>query len=59
MSIRLLAKDLYRYQKEVERLERELAIAPAAKQLAIADLLRQTKAERDLLRRALDGEIGR
>jgi hypothetical protein len=59
MSIRLLAKDLYRYQKEVERLERELAIAPAAKQSAIADRLRQAKAERDLLRRALDGEIGR
>ena len=59
MSIRLLAKDLYRYQKEVERLERELAMAPVVKQAGIADRLRQSKAERDLLRRALDGEIGR
>lgn len=59
MSIRLLARDLYRYQKEVERLERELAMAPAAKQPAVADRLRQARAERDLLRRALDGEIGR
>jgi hypothetical protein len=59
MSIQLIAKDLYRYQKEVERLERELAMAPVAKQADVADRLRQTKSERDLLRRALDGVIGR
>jgi uncharacterized protein (UPF0335 family) len=59
MSIKLLAKDLYRYQQEVERLERELASAPADKKESIAERLRQTKADRDLLRRALDGEIGR
>jgi hypothetical protein len=59
MSIKLLVRDLYRYQKEVERLERELAAAAAEKKAAIAERLRQTKADRDLLRRALDGEIGR
>lgn len=59
MSIRLIARDLYRYQKEVERLERELADSPAEKQPAIAERLRQAKAERDLLRRVLDGAIDR
>lgn len=59
MPIRLLAKDLYRCQKEVERLERELAAAAFDKQAAIAERLRRTRAERDMLRRALDGEIGR
>ena len=55
MSIRLLAKDLYRLQREVERLETELASAPLGKQEAIQIKLRQTRAERDRLRAALDG----
>lgn len=59
MSIKMLARDLYRYQKEVDRLERELAGAATEKQPAIAERLRRTKAERDMLRRALDGQIGR
>lgn len=59
MSIKLLAKDLYRYQKEVARLERELVAAPHEKQASIAERLRQARAERDMLRRALDGEIDR
>jgi hypothetical protein len=55
MSIRLLAKDLYRLHQEVERLEAELASAPLGKQEAIRIKLRQTRAERDRLRAALDG----
>jgi hypothetical protein len=52
MSIRLLAKDLYRLHQEVERLETELASAPLGKQEAIQIKLRQTRAERDRLRHA-------
>jgi hypothetical protein len=55
MSIRLLAKDLYRLHQEVERLETELASAPLGKQEAIQIKLRQTRAERDRLRATLDG----
>jgi hypothetical protein len=55
MSIRLLAKDLYRLHQEVERLETELALAPLGKQAAIQTKLRQTRAERDRLRATLDG----
>ena len=35
MSIRLIAKDLYRLRQEVERLETELAAAPMEKKEAI------------------------
>ena len=55
MSIRLIAKDLYRLHQEVERLETELAEAPLDKQEAIQTQLRQTRAERDRLRATLDG----
>jgi hypothetical protein len=55
MSIRLIAKDLYRLQQAVERLETELAAAPLGQQEAIQSQLRQTRAERDRLRAALDG----
>jgi len=56
MSIRLIAKDLYRLHQEVARLETELAAAPPGKQAALQDRLRQTRAERDRLRAALDGQ---
>ena len=55
MSIRLIAKDLYRLRQEVERLENELAAAPMGKQEAIQTRLRQARAERDRLRATLDG----
>ena len=55
MSIRLIAKDLYRLRQEVERLETELAAAPMAEQEAIWARLRQARAERDRLRATLDG----
>ena len=55
MSIRLIAKDLYRLHQEVERLETEFAAAPLDKQEAIQTQLRQTRAERDRLRATLDG----
>lgn len=56
MSIRLLAKDLYRLRQEVERLERELASAAAGQQEKIEAKLREARAERNRLRAILDGQ---
>ena len=56
MSIRLLAQDLYRLTREVERLEKQLAAAPPERRDAIGDDLRRAVADRDRLRGALDGK---
>jgi hypothetical protein len=56
MSIRLLAKDLYRLQQEVEKLESELSAAPADRHEALLESLRRARAERNRLRRLLDGQ---
>lgn len=55
MSIRMIARDLYRLQQEVEELERELDAVPLEKKEGIRDRLRKVKAERDRMRRALEG----
>ena len=59
MSIRLIAKDLYRLQQEVERLEKQLEDTPFEKQTELKDNLRKVKAERNRMRRILDGQIDR
>jgi hypothetical protein len=56
MSIRLIAKELYRLHQEVARWERELAAAPADRREVIEDRLRQARAGRDRLRAILDGQ---
>ncbi|KPJ75893.1 MAG: hypothetical protein AMJ54_13555 [Deltaproteobacteria bacterium SG8_13] len=55
MSIRLIAKELYRLQQEVAKLEKELVGAPAERIEALHDELRKKRAERDRMRRALNG----
>ncbi|UCF56730.1 MAG: hypothetical protein JSW15_11770 [Deltaproteobacteria bacterium] len=55
MSIRMIARDLYRLQQEVEELERQLDAVPLEKKEGIRDRLRKVKAERDRMRRALEG----
>jgi len=59
MSIRLLARELYRLRLEVERLERELASAAAGQEEKIEAELRAARAERGRLRAALDGKTRR
>jgi hypothetical protein len=59
MSIRLLAQDLYRFQSEVERLEKEFAAAPLERKGEIETALRKAKAQKESLRRALDGQLER
>jgi len=58
MSIQLLAKDLYRLIKEVERLEAALAAAPPDERAALQQRLNIARAEKSQLRRALDGSKG-
>jgi hypothetical protein len=56
MSIRLIAQELYRLQKEVEKLEKELARALRDRQGEIEEKLRVVRAERKRMRDALDGQ---
>jgi len=56
MSIRMLAKELYRLQQAVEKLEEELASAAAGQQEMIETKLREARAERSRLRATLDGQ---
>jgi hypothetical protein len=56
MPIRLLARDLYRAQQEVDRLERQLAEAPAGRREELLAGLRRARSERDRLRGFLDGQ---
>jgi hypothetical protein len=55
MSIRLVARDLYRLIRRCEALERKLALSPPGEKAAVEAELRRTRVERDRLRRALDG----
>ena len=59
MSIKLLAKELYRLQKEVDRLEAEMAAVPMMERTRLEEQLRIAKAQREQLRRALDGKLQR
>ncbi|HHP7235735.1 MAG TPA: hypothetical protein ACFCUC_13980 [Desulfobacterales bacterium] len=55
MSIRLLARNLYGLIREAEQLERALKTAPDDQKSELQDRLRKIKAERERLRRALEG----
>ena len=55
MSIRMIAKDLYRLRQKVEMFEKELKNAPPEKREEKKDHLRKEKAELEKLQRMLDG----
>lgn len=55
MSIRLIVRDLYRLEREVEQLEKDLAEAPPQKRGELEDRLRKGRSERDRMRRILEG----
>lgn len=59
MTIRELAKDLYRLQQEIGILEKRLEAAPQKEKSVMEQQLRQARAERDRLRRILDGQLDR
>ena len=55
MSIRMIAKDLYQLIREVEKLERKIEDTPWENQAALKDQLRKSKAERNQMRKVLEG----
>jgi thiamine kinase-like enzyme len=59
MTIRGIAKELYRLQQQVERLQKKIENTSRAKREEIEQQLRKAKAERDRLRRILDGQLDR
>ena len=59
MTIRGIAKELYHLQQEVEALERKLEDSPLEKRTDVEFLLRKAVAERNRLRRILDGQLDR
>jgi hypothetical protein len=55
VSIRLIAKELYQLQQEVERLEREIEVTPYERRAALTDALRKVRAEKERMWRVLEG----
>ncbi len=55
MSIRLIAKELYRLRQEVEKLEEQIKSLPVERQARIKDSLRKLRAEQERMRRMLEG----
>ena len=59
MSIRLIAQELYRLQREVDELEKRIAAALPEQVETLKDKLRKVRAEHTCMRRVLDGQIDR
>jgi SMC interacting uncharacterized protein involved in chromosome segregation len=55
MPLRMIAKDLYRLQQEVEKLENQLETLPYDQREDLKEQLRKARAERDRMRKILDG----
>jgi len=55
MSLRLIARDLYRLLREEEKLETALMEAPVDERSGLGEQLRKVKAERTRLQRMLEG----
>ena len=58
MSIKMIATELYRAGKNVEKLEEQLLVAPFSEQGALKEELRHAQAEQKQLRKMLDGKKG-
>jgi|GEM_PF-1203615 len=55
MSIRLIAKDLYELIRKVENLEKEIDNTPYENQSDMKDQLRKLRAEKNHMRKVLEG----
>jgi len=55
MSIRMIAKEFYMLQQEADSLERDLKSASPEKKEELEEQLRKARAERDRMRRLLEG----
>ena len=56
MSIRAVAKDLYKAQQYVDQLQKKIDAASPAEKVNLEGELKLALQDRDLLRRMLDGE---
>lgn len=56
MTIRLIAKDLYKAEQKVSRLEKEVEQANLNEKTALQTELKMATKERDMIRKMLDGE---
>jgi SMC interacting uncharacterized protein involved in chromosome segregation len=56
MTIRMIAKELYALQQQLDRLEKQIKSETADKQEALKERLRQIRADRDRMRKVLDGK---
>ena len=56
MSIRMIAQELYRLGQEVDKLEAEIEAALPHERESMRERLRKLRAERDRMRKILDGE---
>ncbi len=59
MSIRLIAKDLYRLIKEAEDLQKKIEMAPYEKRAKLEEQLRKANAEVKQMRDMLEGQKDR
>ena len=59
MSIKGIARDLYRLQQAVDALQKKLASAPLDKRADLERQLQKARAEHRQLRRILDGQLDR
>jgi hypothetical protein len=59
MTLQLIARDLYRFQQEVDRLEKEIVESPPARHGALKLKLATARSDRDHMRRVLDGRLDR
>ena len=55
MSVRMIARELYRLQQEVDRLESRMKDCPPTMREDLEDQLRKARAERDKVKRMLEG----
>ncbi len=56
MSLQLIARDLYRALKEVEKLEKELEAASYDRREALENSLRKARAEERMLRNMIEAK---
>ena len=56
MSLRLIAQDLYRAIKEVEKLEKELENTPYDRRQGVENRLRKARAEERMLRGMIEAK---
>lgn len=59
MSLRLIARDLYHLQQEVDRLQKDLDQSDAGGREEIIRRLAQKIGERDQMKKILDGRLDR